>query len=161
MSIKKRAMVVNFRVLSAEIIHETNTFNIRPTTLQSFQDRYLLDGEQAVAADAWLNAGGTQAELVARFSNGTGLYEWDIVYAVETEGSAAVLGLGLVYVITPLDTVTFGYERKNYSYDKGDVVKYTYTGLSGNDSGSIDDAITGTTFDEEADYLTITYRHQF
>jgi hypothetical protein len=99
--------------------------------------------------------------LAAQFSNGTGLFEWDIVYAVETEGSAAVLGLGLVYVITPTDTVTFGYERKNYSYDKGDVVKYTYTGLSGNDSGSIDDATTGTTFDEEADYLTITYRHQF
>lgn len=132
--------------------YQTSTFDI---------DQKYVYGEQAVAADAWLNAGFTQAELVAQFSNGTGLYEWDIVYAVETEGSAAVLGLGLVYVITPSDTVTFGYERKNYSYDKGDVVKYTYTGLSGNDSGSIDDATTGTTFDEEADYLTITYRHQF
>lgn len=40
---------MSFKVLSAEIIHETNTFNIRTTTLQSFQDRYLLDGEQAIA----------------------------------------------------------------------------------------------------------------
>jgi len=129
--------------------YQTSTFNIG--------QKYNY-AEQAVATDAWA---GTQAQLVSNFTNGTGLFEWDIVYAVETEGSAAVLGLGLVYVITPIDTVTFGYERKNYSYDKGDVVKYTYTGLSGNSSGVIDDATTGTTFDEEADYLTITYRHQF
>jgi len=135
--------------------YQTSTFDI---------DQTYKYGEQAIASQAWLDAGNTQAELVSNFIGGTGLYEWDIVYAVETEGSAAVLGLGLVYVITPTDTVTFGYERKNYSYDKGEVVKYTYAGLStGNTDqvGTVDDATTGTTFDEEADYLTITYRHQF
>ena len=135
--------------------YQTSTFDI---------DQKYVYGEQAIATQAWLDGGSTQADLVSNFVGGTGLYEWDIDYVVETEGSAAVLGLGLVYVITPTDTVTFGYERKNYSYDKGDVTKYTYTGLSnGNteNSGSIDYATTGTTFDEEADYLTITYRHQF
>ena len=41
---------MSFKVLSAEIAHETNTFNVRPTTLKSFQDRYLLEGEAACAA---------------------------------------------------------------------------------------------------------------
>lgn len=40
---------MSFKVLSAEISHETNTFNIRPTSLQSFRDHYLLDGQVAVA----------------------------------------------------------------------------------------------------------------
>lgn len=121
-------------------------------------------GEQATASQAWLDAGLTQEQLVSNFVGGTGLYEWDIDYQVETEGSAAVIGLGLVYVLTPTDTITLGYERKNYSYDAGEVTVYTYAGKSeGNldNVGSIDDATTGTTFDEEADYLTLTYRHQF
>jgi len=41
--------ILSFKVLSAEIAHETNTFNIRPTTLQCFRDRYLLEGESALA----------------------------------------------------------------------------------------------------------------
>ena len=40
---------MSFRVLSAEIAHETNTFNVRPTTLKSFEDRYLLNGATACA----------------------------------------------------------------------------------------------------------------
>ncbi|MEH6523958.1 M81 family metallopeptidase [Sulfitobacter sp.] len=40
---------MNFKVLSAEIAHETNTFNIHPTTLQCFRDRYFLNGDQALA----------------------------------------------------------------------------------------------------------------
>ena len=121
-------------------------------------------GEQATATQAWLDLGGTQASLVSNFVGGTGLYEWDVAYEVETEGSAAVVGLGLVYVLTPTDTITLGYERKNYSYDSGEVTNYTYAGKSeGNldNFGTIDDATTGTTFDEEADYITLTYRHQF
>lgn len=39
---------MTFRVLSAEIAHETNTFNINPTTLQCFQDRFLLEGALAI-----------------------------------------------------------------------------------------------------------------
>ena len=37
-------------VLSAEISHETNTFSIRPTDLQAFRDRFLLDGPGAIGA---------------------------------------------------------------------------------------------------------------
>jgi microcystin degradation protein MlrC len=40
---------LTFRVLSAEIAHETNTFNIHPTTVKCFEDRFLLDGPQAIA----------------------------------------------------------------------------------------------------------------
>ncbi len=121
-------------------------------------------GEQATASQEWLDAGFTQADLVANFVGGTGLYEWDVVYEVETDGSAAVLGLGLVYVLSPTDTITLGYERKNYSYSAGEVTTYTYAGKSeGNldNFGSVDGATTGTTFDEEADYITLNYRHQF
>jgi hypothetical protein len=121
-------------------------------------------GETATASQVWLDAGYTQADLIGYLPGDTGVYEWDIVYEVETEGSAAVIGLGLVYVLTPTDTITLGYERKNYSYSAGEVTTYTYAGKSeGNldNFGSVDDATTGTTFDEEADYLTLTYRHQF
>lgn len=41
---------MGFNVLSAEISHETNTFSIRPTDLQAFRNRYLMDGPQAIAA---------------------------------------------------------------------------------------------------------------
>jgi len=138
-----------------KVAYQESTFDI--------SQKYVY-GEQATASQAWLDSGLTQAELVANFTGGTGLYEWDIVYEVETDGSAAVLGLGLVYVLSPTDTITLGYERKNYSYSAGEVTTYTYAGKStGNlDSvGSVDGATTGTTFDESADYITLTYRHQF
>ena len=38
-----------FKILSAEFSHETNTFNVVPTTLKSFTHRVLLDGKQAIA----------------------------------------------------------------------------------------------------------------
>ncbi|RMA41710.1 M81 family metallopeptidase [Rhodophyticola porphyridii] len=41
---------MGYKVLSAEISHETNTFSVRPTDLQAFRDRYLLDGPAAIAA---------------------------------------------------------------------------------------------------------------
>jgi hypothetical protein len=138
-----------------KIAYQESTFDI--------SQQYVY-GEQATASQAWLDAGFTQADLVANFTGGTGLYEWDIVYEVETDGSAAVLGLGLVYVLSPTDTITLGYERKNYSYSAGEVTTYTYAGKSeGNTDnfGSVDGATTGTTFDESADYITLTYRHQF
>ena len=120
--------------------------------------------EQAVANQNWFDLGGTQDSLAALFTGGggTAFYDWDIDYAVESEGSAVVLGLGLVYVLTPKDTITLGYERKNFSYDAGDVTKYDYTGIAeGTSSGSVDSPTTGVTFDEDAEYLTLTYRHQF
>jgi microcystin degradation protein MlrC len=39
---------MTFRVLTAEISHETNTFSIRPTDLAAFRDRYLLLGDDAI-----------------------------------------------------------------------------------------------------------------
>ncbi|MFL2723107.1 MAG: hypothetical protein ACJ0FJ_05150 [Gammaproteobacteria bacterium] len=138
-----------------KIAYQESTFDI--------SQKYVY-GEQATASQAWIDSGQTQADLVSNFVGGTGLYEWDIVYEVETDGSAAVLGLGLVYVLSPTDTITLGYERKNYSYSAGEVTTYTYAGKSeGNldNVGTVDGATTGTTFDESADYITLTYRHQF
>ena len=33
---------MSLKVLSAEINHETNTFNVRPTTIQCFKDNFFL-----------------------------------------------------------------------------------------------------------------------
>jgi microcystin degradation protein MlrC len=41
---------MGFKVLSAEISHETNTFSVHQTDIQAFRDRYLLPDEQAIAA---------------------------------------------------------------------------------------------------------------
>ncbi|NIA72249.1 M81 family metallopeptidase [Pelagibius litoralis] len=41
---------MTFRVLTAEISHETNTFSVRPTDLTAFENRYLLLGEEAIHA---------------------------------------------------------------------------------------------------------------
>ncbi len=38
------------QILTAEIVHETNTFNIHPTDIQDFEDRFLLDGPSALAS---------------------------------------------------------------------------------------------------------------
>ena len=41
---------MTFRVLTAELSHETNTFSRRVTNAQSFKDRYVLIGDEAIAA---------------------------------------------------------------------------------------------------------------
>lgn len=41
---------MNFKVLTAELAHETNTFNRRPTGMQAFRDRYVLFSDAAIAA---------------------------------------------------------------------------------------------------------------
>jgi microcystin degradation protein MlrC len=41
---------MTFRVLTAELSHETNTFSRRLTNAQSFKDRYVLIGDEAIAA---------------------------------------------------------------------------------------------------------------
>ena len=38
------------RILTAEISHETNTFNHRPTEIENFHDRFLLTGPDAITA---------------------------------------------------------------------------------------------------------------
>ena len=40
---------MTFKILSAEFSHETNTFNVYPTTLVSFSNHVLLNGKQAIA----------------------------------------------------------------------------------------------------------------
>ncbi len=41
---------MTFRVLTAELSHETNTFSRRTTGTQAFRDRYVLLGDEAIAA---------------------------------------------------------------------------------------------------------------
>ncbi len=67
---------MSFRVLSAEIAHETNTFNLRPTTLKSFQDRYLLDGQTARAV-----RGEKNTELAGVLDTGRA-YNWALNHVI-------------------------------------------------------------------------------
>jgi len=67
---------LRFKILSAEIAHETNTFNIHPTTLQSFRNRYLLDGDQAIAA-----RGDQNTELAGLLDAGRD-HGWDIHHVI-------------------------------------------------------------------------------
>jgi microcystin degradation protein MlrC len=67
---------VTFKILSAEIAHETNTFNIRPTTLAAFQDRFLLLGDAAISA-----RGDQNTELAGLLDTGRD-YGWDITHVI-------------------------------------------------------------------------------
>lgn len=67
---------MRLKVLTAEILHETNTFNIHPTTIKSFEDRYLLDGELAIATRGDLNT-----ELAGLLDVG-GDYNWQIDHVI-------------------------------------------------------------------------------
>jgi len=104
----------------------------------------------------------TQEEINTLFG-GSNTFAWDVNYMMESSGSAAVLGLGLVYVLAPTDTITLGIERKAFSYDPGEVMLYNYAGKSVGNLESVGDIDSedAETFDEEADYITLTYRHQF
>ncbi|NSX53762.1 M81 family metallopeptidase [Parasulfitobacter algicola] len=64
------------RILTAEISHETNTFNIRPTEITDFQARYLLDGPAAIAARGTAN---TELAGVLRSGRHHG---WDITHVI-------------------------------------------------------------------------------
>ena len=67
---------MTFKILSAEIAHETNTFNIRPTTLAAFQDRFLLLGDAAISA-----RGNQNTELAGLLDTGRD-YGWDITHVI-------------------------------------------------------------------------------
>lgn len=86
---------MSYKVLSAEIIHETNTFNIHPTTLQEFEDRFLLDGPQAIAA-----RGDQNTELAGLLDVGRD-YGWDITHTI-----SAAAGPGGVVTRDAFDTLT-------------------------------------------------------
>ncbi|PHR53565.1 MAG: microcystin degradation protein MlrC [Robiginitomaculum sp.] len=64
------------RILTAEIYHETNTFNIFPTDIADFENRYLLDGPAAIAA-----RGDANTEL-AGVLDVAQLHECDITHVI-------------------------------------------------------------------------------
>jgi microcystin degradation protein MlrC len=67
---------VSTRILSAEISHETNTFNVHPTDVSNFQDRYLLDGASAIVA-----RGSANTELAGLLDTAK-LYDWTVNHAI-------------------------------------------------------------------------------
>lgn len=67
---------MGFRVLMAEISHETNTFNIHPTDLRAFHDRYLLTGDDAVARR------GTANTELAGFLDAGRAHGWRITHVL-------------------------------------------------------------------------------
>ena len=67
---------MSFKVLSAEIAHETNTFNVHPTTLRCFEDRYLLEGDQAIAT-----RGDKNTELAGLLDVGRD-YAWEVNHVI-------------------------------------------------------------------------------
>ena len=65
-----------FNILTAEITHETNTFNIHPTDIRDFEVRYLLDGPAAIAA-----RGDNNTELAGVLDTGR-LHEWKVTHTI-------------------------------------------------------------------------------
>ena len=86
---------MSFKVLSAEISHETNTFNIRPTSLEAFQDRFLLLGDAAIAA-----RGDQNTELAGLLDTGRD-YGWEINHVI-----SAGAGPGGVVTRAAFETLT-------------------------------------------------------
>ncbi len=64
------------RILTAEISHETNTFNIHPTDIQDFQNRYLLDGPAAISSRADANT-----ELAGVLDTAR-LHDWEVTHVI-------------------------------------------------------------------------------
>lgn len=67
---------MRYKILTAEISHETNTFNIYPTDIQHFEDRYLLDGPAAIASRGDNNTELAGVLDVAR------AYQWEVTHAI-------------------------------------------------------------------------------
>ena len=67
---------MTFRVLTAELSHETNTFSRRVTNAQSFKDRYVLFGDEAIAA-----RGDASTEL-AGFLDASRTHGWQIEHVL-------------------------------------------------------------------------------
>jgi len=67
---------MTFRVLTAELSHETNTFSRHSTGRQAFEDRYVLFGQEAVAA-----RGDANTELAGFLDVGR-KFDWQIEHVV-------------------------------------------------------------------------------
>jgi microcystin degradation protein MlrC len=74
---------MSFRVLSAQIMHESNSFNVRLTSLSRFADMILLDGAEAVAA-----LDGTNTE-VAGFLDVSREKGWDLIHVLSAQANPA------------------------------------------------------------------------
>jgi microcystin degradation protein MlrC len=61
-----------FKVLTAEIYHETNTFNCHATDEKAFRDRYFLNGAEAI-----VQRGKANTEL-AGFHDVANIHDWQI-----------------------------------------------------------------------------------
>lgn len=89
---------MSFRVLTAEISHETNPFSIRPTDLTAFKDRYVLFGEEAIRA-----CGQANTEL-AGFLNVAQAHHWQVTHAVSASArpGGRVTSVTFAALIEPL-----------------------------------------------------------
>ncbi|RVT81736.1 M81 family peptidase [Rhodobacteraceae bacterium CCMM004] len=89
---------MGLNVLSAEISHETNTFNIRPTDVQAFRDRYLLDGPAAIGAK-----GARNTELAGLLDVGRE-HGWDITHVISAAAGPGgrVTNAAFETLLTPL-----------------------------------------------------------
>ncbi len=63
---------MHYKILTAEVAHETNTFSRIETNKQSFRDRYYLNGPDAIAER------GDQNTELAGFLDIAGKYEWQL-----------------------------------------------------------------------------------
>ena len=69
------------RVLSAEIAHETNTFSILPTTLESYQTRLYYEGDEIARAMA-----GTASEIAGHI-DAAKRHDWTLVQPIATRAT--------------------------------------------------------------------------
>lgn len=74
---------MGFTVLTAEVSHETNTFNRRLTTLADFIGRYWLVGEEAISARGSANT------EIAGFMDAARAHDWDIIHTLSTAAPPA------------------------------------------------------------------------
>ncbi len=89
---------MTFRVLTAEISHETNPFSIRPTDLSAFKERYFLFGEEAIRA-----CGQANTEL-AGFLDVSQAHHWQVTHAVSASArpGGRVTSVTFAALIEPL-----------------------------------------------------------
>jgi microcystin degradation protein MlrC len=78
-----RSRTMSFRVLSAQIMHESNSFSIRLTSLDRFADMILLRGDEALRA-----LDGTNTE-VAGFLDVAREKNWELVHVISAHANPA------------------------------------------------------------------------
>ena len=87
-------------------------------------------------------------------------FEWDVNYVKASSGDATILGLGLVYAFNPNNTVTLSYEVKSFSFDAG-TMNLTYDAIAPAQRSGVVNASENIGLSDEADVLSLTFRHQF